>query len=337
MTNSTCGSRCWSTVTAVLDTASDLDAQLEAYRRELTGYCYRMLGSAFEAEDAVQETLLRAWRSFDRFEGRASVRSWLYRIATNVCIDLRNDRQRRVLPMDLTAAAPGDAALPAALPEGTWLQPIADSRIMPGAADPGELAAERETVRLAFVAALQHLPPTQRAVLILRDVLRWKTSEVASLLDTTAVSVKSALQRARATMASRRTPGPLDEPGEAHAELLARYVDAFERYDVEHLIALLREDATLSMPPFALWLRGTNDIRRWWRRQGVECAGSRLIPVAANGAPSFAQYRPAAAGDGAEAFAIHVLQVAGGTVSAIDCFIDARLFAQFGLPPRLAV
>ena len=189
-------SRSWSEERAMVDTAQpvDVEAQLEAYRRELTGYCYRMLGSVFEADDAVQETLVRAWRGFDRFEGRASLRSWLYRIATNVCIDVRSDRQRRVLPMDLGAPSPGDAALPAALSDSTWLQPIPDHRVLPDD-EPGELAASRDSIRLAFVAALQHLPPMQRAVLILRDVLRWRTREVASLLDTTPVAVKSALQR----------------------------------------------------------------------------------------------------------------------------------------------
>ncbi|MGH9135457.1 MAG: sigma-70 family RNA polymerase sigma factor [Acidimicrobiales bacterium] len=315
-----------------------IEAQLEAHRVELTGYCYRMLGSAFEAEDAVQETLVRAWRGFDRFEGRASLRSWLYRIATNVCIDLLNDRKRRVLPMDLQAPSPGDAILPAALPEATWVQPILDRRAVPAHGDPGDVAAASEAIRLAFVAALQHLPPTQRAVLILRDVLRWKSTEVATLLDTTVFSVKSALQRARATMASKSIPAV--QPAGLDAEqaaLLARYVDAFERYDIEQLVTLLHDDATMSMPPVPLWLRGTNDIRQWMSTEGAECRGSRMVPLAVNGAPAFAQYRPRPKppGDFREAFAIHVLDVTDYRISAIHCFVDANLFELFGLPLRL--
>ena len=317
----------------MVDTAQpvDVEAQLEAYRRELTGYCYRMLGSVFEADDAVQETLVRAWRGFDRFEGRASLRSWLYRIATNVCLDLLGDRQRRVLPMDLAAPSPGDAALPPAMSDSTWLQPIPDHRVLSLDDEPGELAASRDSIRLAFVAALQHLPPMQRAVLILRDVLRWRTSEVASLLDTTPVAVKSALQRARATMATRPrsvSPSDLDD---AQASLLTRYIDAFERYDIERLVSLLHDDATLSMPPFPLWLRGRSDIRGWLRGEGATCGGSRVVPVAANAAPAFAQYRPGPGGT-AEAFAIHVLDVDAGKVRAIDSFIDSALFEPFGLP-----
>src|SRR5438105_3142997 len=273
-------------------TKETLEQRLEQHRAELTGYCYRMLGSAFEAEDAVQETLVRAWRSFDRFEGRSALRSWLYSIATNVCLAMLAGRERRARPMDLGPAQTADSPLGATLPEATWILPIPDARVLPADGDPAELAVERETIRLAFVAALQHLPPRQRAVLILREVLRWQATEVADLLDTSVASVNSALQRARATLASAdvSTTGPSPPLDEADRALLARYVDAFERYDMESLTSLLHEDATQSMPPYALWLRGRTDILRFWAGPGAGCRGSRLLPTVANGLPAFGQY-----------------------------------------------
>src|SRR3954470_15693324 len=208
-----------------------VERELESYRRELTGYCYRMLGSGFEAEDAVQETFARAWRNFQGFEGRSSLRSWLYRIATNVCLDMLQGPQRRARPMDMGPASTAETALGAPLVESSWVMPIADSATMPEDGDPAELAAQRETLRLAFVAALQHLPPRQRAVLILRDVLRWQASEAAELLDTSVASVNSALQRARATL-DDMGPDPAGPPelDATEQELLARYMDTFERY-----------------------------------------------------------------------------------------------------------
>ncbi|MDQ2690234.1 MAG: sigma-70 family RNA polymerase sigma factor, partial [Chloroflexota bacterium] len=235
-------------------------ARLEQYRRELTGYCYRMLGGTFEAEDAVQETFVRAWRAFDRFEGRSALRSWLYRIATNVCLDMLKGSQRRARPMDFGPAQSADNQLAAPLPESAWIEPMPDERIEPSGGDPADVAVARESVRLAFMAALQHLPPKQRAVLILREVLRWKADEVAQLLDTTVASVNSALQRARATLAENGgelEPRPLDDDAR---ELLEKYVDAFERYDIDALVTLLHEDATQDMPPYAMWLRGREDI-----------------------------------------------------------------------------
>jgi RNA polymerase sigma-70 factor, ECF subfamily len=316
--------------------SGQLERRLERHRAELTAYAYRMLGSAFEAEDAVQETLLRAWRSFDSFEGRAELRSWLYRIATNVCLDMLNGRQRRARPMDLAPAQSADTPLPDALPEDRWLQPIPDGRVLPEEADPAELAVARDTIRLAFVAALQHLPPRQRAVLILREVLRWKATEVAELLETTVASVNSALQRARSALAAAdvtaTSPQAMDEE---QRTLLARYVDAFERYDLESLTSLLHEDATWSMPPYDLWLQTHEDIRKWCLGPGIGCRGSRLIPTVANGSPAFGQYKPSPSG-GYEPWSLQVLEISAGRIVGITFFLDtSTLFPLFDLPPRL--
>jgi RNA polymerase sigma-70 factor (ECF subfamily) len=318
---------------------SDIEQQLEQHRAELTGYCYRMLGSPFEAEDAVQETLLRAWRSYDRFEGRAALRSWLYRIATNVCLDMLNGRERRARPMDLGPAREPVAENLNTLPEVTWIEPAPDSLVVPAEGDPAEVAVARETVRLAFVAALQHLPPRQRAVLILCEVLRWKASEVAELLETSVASVNSALQRARATLEASNVSAAETSPsvGEDDAELLARYVEAFERYDMDALTALIHEDATQSMPPYDLWLHGRDDIFRWWLGPGIGCRGSRVIPTfAANGAPAFGQYKPSETGDGFEPWALQVVEIEGGKIRELTFFLDTeRVFPLFGLPLRL--
>jgi RNA polymerase sigma-70 factor (ECF subfamily) len=315
---------------------TSVELGFEQHRSELTAYCYRMLGSAFEAEDAVQETLVRAWRSFDRFEGRSSVRSWLYRIASNVCFDMLRGRQRRALPMDLMAVGHADGPVEPRTHERNWIGPIPDRRVMSAAGDPSEEAETRESVRLAFVAALQLLPPRQRAVLILREVLKWKASEVAELLDTTVVSVNSALQRARSTLADRNVttgnvPDPIDEEQQ---ELLARYVDAFERFDIESLVQLLHDDATMSMPPYPLWLQGAGELGTWLRGPGSACRGSRLVPVDANGAPAFAQWRVSPDG-GYEAWSIHVLRLSAGRVAGIDFFVDQRLFPLFDVPIRI--
>jgi RNA polymerase sigma-70 factor (ECF subfamily) len=316
----------------------ELERRLEEHRGELTGYCYRMLGSPFEAEDAVQETLIRAWRALDRFEGRAELRSWLYRIATNVCLDMLKGRERRARPMDLGPAREPEAANLNALPEITWIQPIPDAAVAPAEADPADVTVARETIRLAFVAALQHLPPRQRAVLILCEVLRWKASEVAELLGTSVASVNSALQRARATLEASNVSATETSPSvdEADAALLARYVEAFERYDMDALTALIHEDATQSMPPYDLWLRGRDDIFRWWLGPGIECRGSRVIPtVSANGAPAFGQYKPSASGDGYEPWALQVLEVSDGRIAEFTFFLDTEtLFPLFGLPAR---
>ncbi|MFL5796611.1 MAG: sigma-70 family RNA polymerase sigma factor [Actinomycetota bacterium] len=317
-------------------------AQLERYRVELTAHCYRMLGSAFEAEDAVQETLLRAWRGFEGFEGRAALRSWLYRIATNVCLDMLGGRERRARPMDLNAPGTADGPLGEGLPEVTWLEPVPNGRVLQAgdsgpAADPAAVAEQREAIRLAFVAALQHLPPRQRAVLILREVLRWRASEVAELLDTSVASVNSALQRARATLAEHRMNDdgwhePLDEEQRG---LLDRYVRAFESYDMNALTSLLHEDATWNMPPYELWLQTHDDIVRWCLGPGIGCRGSRLIPVVANGSPAFGQYKPDPNG-GLEPWSLQVLERRGDRLSGITFFLGTEsLFPLFGLPSRL--
>jgi RNA polymerase sigma-70 factor (ECF subfamily) len=310
---------------------------LERHRRELTAYCYRMLGSPFEAEDAVQDTLLRAWRALERFEGRSSLRSWLYRIATNVCMDALSGRERRARPMDLGDARSPDGPIGEILPEVTWIEPIPDGRVI-AEGDPAAVAESRETIRLAFVAAMQHLPPRQRAALILCEVLHWKASEVAELLETSTAAVNSALQRARAT---------LDEADVADAgrgalsdhdrELLMRYMDAFQRYDMDALTELIHEDATQSMPPYELWLRGRKDILGWWVGPGAACRGSRVIPtVAANGAPAFGQYKPSETGSGYDPWALQVLEVADGRIVEFTFFLATdTLFPLFGLPARL--
>jgi|SRR6266498_3951117 len=317
---------------------AEAESRLEQYRTELTGYCYRMLGSAFEAEDAVQEALVRAWRGLDRFEGRSALRSWLYRIATNVCLDMLGSSQRRARPMDLGPSSAPSLPEAAELPEATWLGPVPDSRVLPDDGDPAELAVARESIRLAFVAALQHLPARQRAVLILREVLSWPASEVAELLDTTVASVNSALQRARATLAAADvtatdTLRPMDQAQQA---LLTRYVDAFQRYDLDSLTSLLHEEATLSMPPLSLWLRGHADIRAWMLGTGIGCRGSRLVPTVANGTPAFGQYRPGGPGGRHEPWALLVIEISAGRIVAVNSFLDTeRLFPLFGLPPGL--
>ncbi len=317
--------------------ARPLEEQLEQHRVELTAYCYRMLGSV-DAEDAVQETFIRAWRAYDHFEGRSALRSWLYRIATNVCFDMLESRKRRARPMDL-----GPAGEPIVenlrTPDQLWIEPMPDGLVVPEG-DPAEIVAARESVRLAFVAALQQLPARQRAVLILCEVLRWKAAEVAELLETSVASVNSALQRARATLeASDVTPTTASPSVEAaDAELLQRYVTAFEQYDMDTLTSLIREDATQSMPPYDLWLGGRDNILSWWFGPGNTCRNSRVIPVqSANGAPAFGQYRPKPSGDGYEPWALQVLEIENGKIVELTFFLDTEtIFPRFGLPLEFA-
>ncbi len=311
--------------------------ELEQHRAELTAYCYRMLGSPFDAEDAVQDAFVRAWRARDRFEGRSAVRSWLYRIATNVCLDMLKGRERRVRPIDLgPAVEPIESNLNARSAK-EWIEPIPENLISTEK-DPADLAVERESIRLAFVAALQQLPARQRAVLILREVLRWEASEVAELLSASVPSVNSALQRARATLAQSKVSltDPLPKLSDADRAMLERYVAAFERYDMAALTSLIREDATQSMPPYDMWLYGRDDILAWWVGPGNGCRGSRMIPtVSANGSPAYGQYKPSPQG-GHEPWALQVLELEDGRIGEFTFFLDtARLFPLFGLPPRL--
>ncbi len=312
------------------------DTHLEEHRAALTGHCYRMLGSIVEADDAVQETMLRAWKSLDRFDGRAALRTWLYRIATNVCLDALTDRVRRERPLEVGPAGTVDDVL-VERPRTHWLEPVPDARALPADAGPAELAMLRQSIRLAFVAALQHLPPKQRAALLLTEVLGWSASEVADSLETSVAAVNSALQRARATLATRELEPAPTALSEEQSKLLERYVEAFERYDVDALTALLRDDATLSMPPYALWLRGRDAVRTWLLGRGSGCRGSRLIATAANGLPAFGQYRPGAEGAPHQPWALVVLELSDDRILAWNSFLDTEtLYPRFGLPPRLA-
>jgi RNA polymerase sigma-70 factor (ECF subfamily) len=311
--------------------------EMEQHRAELTAHCYRMLGSPFDAEDAVQEAFVRAWRSRDRFEGRAAIRTWLYRIATNVCLDTLKGSGRRVRAMDLgPACEPVETNLNVPS-DKRWIEPIPDHLVAPES-DPADQVVERESIRLAFVAALQQLPPRQRAVLILREVLRWEASEVAELLDSTVPSVNSSLQRARATLGKSHVSSndPLPALSDGDRAMLERYVAAFERYDMNALTSLIREDATQSMPPFDMWLRGRDDILAWWLGPGIGCRGSRVLPVGgANGSPAFGQYKPSPQG-GFEPWALQVLELSAGRIVELTFFLDtAKMFPLFGLPPRL--
>lgn len=312
-------------------------AQLEEHRPALTGHCYRMLGSVVDADDAVQETMVRAWRALDRFDGRASLKTWLHRIATNVCLDEIAARARRALPLEEGPAGTVDAPL-VERPRTHWMEPVPDAKVLPPNADPEERTVLRQSIRLAFVAALQHLPPKQRAVLLLREVLGWSAAEVATTLETSVAAVNSALQRARATLSRRGVdvPRPGREPlSTSEARLLERYVDAFERYDVDELTKLLHEDVAFSMPPYTLWLRGPEAVRGWLLGRGAACRGSRLVARAACGSPAFGHYKPSPDG-GLLPWALVVLEIEGDRITGWTSFLDTEtLFPRFELPPRL--
>ena len=311
---------------------------LERHRPALTGHCYRMLGSVVDAEDAVQEAMLRAWKSMDQFQERASIKTWLYRIATNVCLDtLASSERRRLRPLDTTGepeSVRDGMALPQR-PRETWIEPIPDAAALPDEAtcDPEEYALLRESIRLAFVAALQYLPPRQRAVLLLTQVLSFSAAEAAECLAMTVPAVNSALQRARATLDARNpavVPRALSAEQE---ELVRRYMEAFERYDVSALTALLHEEATLSMPPYDMWLQGHESIARWLSTYGIGCKGSRIVPVqACGGTPAFAQWRDG----GATPWAIVLLELADDRITGMTSYLDVEtLFPRFGLPMQL--
>lgn len=309
---------------------------IEQYRREIAGYCYRMMGSAFEADDAVQETMLRAWKAFDRFEGRSSLRSWVYRIATNVCLDMLRGRQRRATPMDFGPAGTPETFQGVTRPENAWVTPMPEQQVIDLDGDPADVAAARESIKLAFVTALQHLPARQRASLILCEVLKWQAAEVAELLDTSVASVNSALQRARATLADRDvhavSVGPIDP---AQQELLARYVDAFERYDITSLVTLLHDDVVMSMPPYDFWITGPATMGEWFLGHGIGCQGGRILPtLAANGCPAFGTYRVDPEG-GFFPWSVQVIELEGDRIIGHHNFLDTNLFDVFGLPRHL--
>jgi RNA polymerase sigma-70 factor, ECF subfamily len=311
-------------------------ANLEAHRPALTGHCYRMLGSVFDADDAVQETLIRAWRAWDQFDCRSSVSTWLYRIATNVCLDELKNRGRRARPIEEGSPSSGSPSVEflTQRPSAYWIEPILDARIMPGEADPSERAMLRQSVRLAFVAALQHLAPKQRAALLLTEVLGCSAAETAEILETSVASINSAVQRARAALAKRSETEP-PELTEAQQDMLRRYVAAFESYDIDSLTGLMREDATFCMPPYWLWLQGPQDVRTWMLGLGSGCRGSRLVPTAACGWPAFAQYRPNPAG-GHKAWALIVLELSRDRISGVNSFLDTEnLFPRFDFPLTL--
>jgi len=320
-------------VSTALTDRVELEGEFERYRHELTGYCYRMLGSSHEAEDAVQETYIRAVRGLSGFERRAGPRTWLYRIAANICLDMLKGRNRRAMPMDLLPAASGRAELGAPLAGRVWIEPIADRLVMPDDGDPADLAEIRESVRLAFIAVLQHLLPRQRAVLLLRDVIGLKAAEVATILNTSVPAVHSMLRRARATLAAADldTNGST-QPNSEQRNLLVRYIDAFEHFDVDALVALVHDDVTLSMPPHPLWLRGRDDFGRWLRNTSGHCRHMRLVAISVNGSPSAAVYQPVREGEPPAPFAVHVLEVSGDRIAAVHAFLDPRLFPALRLP-----
>ena len=315
-----------------MTTATDL----EVHRAALTGHCYRMLGSAIEADDAVQETMIRAWKGLERFDGRASLRTWLYRIATNVCLDALAHRARRGLPVRSEPRGTIDDPL-IERPRTHWLEPIPDASALPTDADPSELAILRQSIRLAFVAALQHLPPKQRAVLLLTEVLGWTAAEVAQTLETSVAAVNSALQRARAKLAEQGETVALSSLTDEQVGLVERYVEAFERYDVDALAALLHEDATLSMPPYTLWLQGPEAIVAWLLGRGAACRGSRLVPAAANAMAGFGQYKPAGPGEPLTPWSLIVVELRGERIAGLHHFLDTSTwFPRFGLPETLS-
>jgi RNA polymerase sigma-70 factor (ECF subfamily) len=316
---------------------ADFPQVADQYRRELTAHCYRMTGSVYDAEDMVQETYLRAWRAYDDFEGRSTVRTWLYRIATNVCLTNLENKARRPLPtgLGMPGAQAGDELVEAT--EVPWLQPMPDVMVDVANVDPADVVGNRDSIRLAFVAALQHLPARQRAVLILRDVLRWSAKETASALETTVAAVNSALQRAHAQLAEKQlTQGTVeDDLTPELEEMLDRYVRAFWDKDVSALVTMLARDAVWEMPPFTGWYAGAENIADLIDHQ---CPGGvqdmPMIRTTANGQPAFGLYMRQPEGH-FEPFHLQVLQLVEGRVKHVVAFFEPELFETFGLPARL--
>ena len=319
------------------DAAPDFPQVTDPYRRELLAHCYRMLGSVHDAEDLVQETYLRAWRAYHAFEGRSSVRTWLYRIATNVCLTSLEGRARRPLPAGLGTPSTDAGAPLEENGEVPWLEPAPDALLDTGtASDPLAVVTDRETIRLAFVAALQHLPARQRAVLILRDVLRWRAAEVAEALETTTASVNSALQRAHATLAKANlSEDTVSEPTPEQAQMLDRYVQAFWDKDIEAIVSMLTRDAVWEMPPFTGWYQGAENIGRLIDTQ---CPGGvhdmRMVATRANGQPAFGLYMRCEDGT-FRPFHLQVLSIGADGVEHVGAFFGESLFALFGLPDSL--
>lgn len=317
-------------------TAEEFPRLADPFRRELLAHCYRMLGSPHDAEDLVQETYLRAWRSYEAFEGRSSMRTWLHRIATNTCLDALKSRARRPLPTGLGAPGsdPADDLVERA--EVPWLEPIPDAMVGADGADPAAIVTSRESIRLAFVAALQHLPPRQRAVLLLRDVLRWRAVEVAELMGTTTAAVNSAHQRARAQLKQvDPSEDSVTEPDGPQRELLDRYVSAFERKDMTALVELFTEEAVWEMPPFTGWYQGPKDIGLLIEHRCPAGPGDmRMVPARLNGQPAFGMYMRTEDGSHAP-WNLQVLSLSGDRVAHVTAFFDHGLFSRFGLPERL--
>jgi len=318
--------------------SEDFARLTEPFRPELLAHCYRMLGSVHDAEDQVQETMIRAWRAYDEFEGRSSLRTWLYRIATNTCLRALENSGRRPLPSGL--GGPGEhpeAPLAAESPEVPWLQPIPDTLVSLGTADPAEIVTSRQSMRLALIAALQYLPPRQRAVLILRDVLRWRAAEVAELLDTTTAAVNGTLQRARARLElAAPDEDEIHEPADPRDRaLLDRYARAFQNADITAVMRLLQDDAVFEMPPQPTWFTGVQSIEPFLRTWVLTEPGRiQMVPTAANGQPAVAAYMREL--DGAyHAHAIQVLTIAGSRIARVTSFNDPGLLATFGLPEVL--
>lgn len=322
-----------------LDTSTDLVGELESYRRELTGFCYRMLGSYATAEDAVQDTFLKAFRAAHSFDGRSSLRTWLYRIARNVCIDEYRAAGRRARPTDLSAPARmtdlASGAVEIVPAETDWVLPAPTAALVDDAGDPAEVTVQRESIRLAFIAALQLLPESQRAAVILADVLHWPAAEVASMLDTTVAAVNSALQRARATLAANRESLPIPPATPERRELLARYIAAFEAYDTDAIVALVKPDVTITMPPFAFWLRGAREWAEFMHGPGAACLGSKTLPIDLNGELGFAQYKPTAPGVWTPWALVMIDLADDGLVAGVHNYVYGDLFERYGLPARI--